>query len=224
MIGVHQKLDMTPDPWRPELPGRWYAYCAVAFLAPPLILATVAPEEVPHRDLVWLITLVPAYLLSYKYGLRGAVAGLVMGTVLFTAVQLLAALQLSPADWRVTVPIYVAYGAIAITVGWLSEQLHLYYDRAIEGERVAAMRQAAIAIQHEVNNALAVIHVEAELLVHGATPADATAAAAAIRVQVKRIADHVAKLSTMTRAPTTEYAMGMRMVDVASVQPSRDKA
>jgi len=43
---------------------------------------------------------VPAYLLSLHYGMRGAVAGLVMGTVLFTSIQLLVALRLDAEDCR----------------------------------------------------------------------------------------------------------------------------
>ncbi|PYO63250.1 MAG: hypothetical protein DMD28_02830 [Gemmatimonadetes bacterium] len=76
-------LGFTPLAHRPPLPRRWWVYCAVAYLAPSLVLQFVASEEVPYRDLIWLLTLVPAYLLSLTYGLRGAVAGLVMGTVLF---------------------------------------------------------------------------------------------------------------------------------------------
>src|SRR5438093_662447 len=129
-------LGFTPVSHRPPLPKRWWVYCGVAFLAPSLVLQLVPATEVPYRDLVWLLTLVPAYLLSLHYGLRGAVAGLAMGTVLFTSIQFLVALNLEPEDWRITVPIYVSYGVIAISVGWLSEQLHLFYARAIQGERV----------------------------------------------------------------------------------------
>src|SRR5207247_8063219 len=108
-------LGFTPVSHRPPLPKRWWVYCGVAFLAPSLVLQLVPATEVPYRDLVWLLTLVPAYLLSLHYGLRGAVAGLVMGTVLFTSIQFLVALNLEPEDWRITVPIYVSYGVIAIS-------------------------------------------------------------------------------------------------------------
>src|SRR6266576_207313 len=91
-------LGFTPLVHRPPLPKRWWVYCAVAYLAPSLVLQFVASDEVPYRDLVWLVTLVPAYLLSLTYGLRGAVAGLVMGTVLFTSIQLLVALNLEAED------------------------------------------------------------------------------------------------------------------------------
>ena len=201
--------------WRPPLPRRWYLYCAIAYLAPPLILMTVAQEEVPYRDVIWLITLVPAYLLSYQYGMRGAVAGLTMGTVLFTAIQFLAAWHLSPADWRVTVPIYASYGIIAISVGWLTEQLHGYYDRAIAGERAEAVRQIAITLQHEVNNALAMIQAEAQLLPRGG---ETEQAADVIRVQAGRIHELLQQLAALTRAPTTDYVAGVRMIDVTAAR------
>src|SRR5204862_5403945 len=161
-------LGFTPLAHRPPLPRRWWVYCAVAYLAPSLVLQLVRAEDVPYRDLVWLLTLVPAYLLSLTYGLRGAVAGLVMGTVLFTSIQLLVALRLDAEGWRITVPIYAAYGTIAISVGWLSQQLHEFYGRAIEGERVAVIRQLAVTMRHEVNNALAAILAEGQLLEHDA--------------------------------------------------------
>ena len=98
-------LGFTPMNHRPPLPRRWGLYCAFAYLAPSITLQFVSAEDVPYRDLVWLLTLVPAFLLSLQFGMRGAAAGLVMGTLLFTAVQFLVALNLNPADWRVTLPI-----------------------------------------------------------------------------------------------------------------------
>src|SRR5437773_10494758 len=157
-------FDFTPMSHRPPLPAQWWWWCAVAFLAPSLVLRLVPAGDVPYRDLVWLLTLVPAYLLSLHYGMRGAVAGLLMGTVLFTSLQFLMAMQLEPEDWRITMPIYTAYGAIAISVGWLSQQLHEFYAKAIEGERIEVVSQVATAMRHEVNNALATILAECQLL------------------------------------------------------------
>src|SRR6267143_5213363 len=95
-------LGFNPLSHRPPLPRRWWLYCAVAYFAPSVVLTLVPSEDVPYRDLVWLLTLVPAYMLALHFGLRGAVAGLVMGTVLFTSIQLLVALNLEPEDWRIT--------------------------------------------------------------------------------------------------------------------------
>ncbi len=202
--------------YRPPLPRRWWLYCAVAYLAPSVVLQVVPAADVPYRDLVWLLTLVPAFVLSLHYGMHGAVSGLVMGTILFTAIQFLVAWSLEPEDWRITVPIYVAYGAIAISVGWLSEQLHLFYDRAIEGERVAVVGQVAVAIRHEVNNALAAIIAEGQLLEQDGrlTHPEDLRSLENIIAMARRVNDSMEKLATVTHAPVTDYAGGVKMIDL----------
>jgi signal transduction histidine kinase len=214
-------LGFAPLAHRPPLPKRWWVYCAVAYLAPSLVLTLVPADEVSYRDLVWLVTLVPAYLLSLHYGMRGAVAGLVMGTVLFTTIQLLVALNLDEEDWRITVPIFTAYGTIAISVGWLSQQLHLFYERAIEGERVAVIRQVAVAMRHEVNNALATILAEGQLLEQDARithPEDQQSLQNMLAMS-RRIRDSIENLVTLTHAPVTDYVEGVPMIDLAKLDP-----
>ncbi len=213
-------LGFAPLNHRPPLPPRWWVYCAVAFLAPSLVLQVVPASDVPYRDLVWLLTLVPAYLLSLHYGMRGAVAGLVMGTVLFTVIQFLVAQNVEPEDWRITVPIYTAYGAIAISVGWLSQQLHLFYARAIQGERVAVISQIAVAMRHEVNNALATILAEGQLLEHDAvlTHPEDKESLRNILEMTRRIRDSIDRLVHLTDAPTTDYVEGVKMIDLTKLK------
>lgn len=213
-------LGFTPMAHRPPLPKRWGLYCVVAYLAPCVVLQLVPAADVPYRDLIWLLTLVPAFVLSFHYGMHGAVSGLVMGTVLFTAIQYLVAWRLEPEDWRITVPIYVAYGAIAISVGWLSEQLHLYYDRAIQGERVAVVGQVAVAIRHEVNNALAAIIAEAQLLQHDdrLTHPDDKTSVQNIILMARRIGESMDKLATLSHTPVTDYAEGVKMIDLGKLK------
>ena len=205
--------------YRPPLPRRWWLYCAVAYLAPSVVLQLVPAADVPYRDLIWLLTLVPAFVLSLHYGMHGAVSGLVMGTILFTAIQFLVAWSLEPEDWRITVPIYVAYGAIAISVGWLSEQLHLFYDRAIQGERVAVVGQVAIAIRHEVNNALAAIIAEGQLLEEDGrlTHPEDVRSLENIIAMARRVNASMEKLATVTHAPVTDYAAGVKMIDLTQL-------
>jgi signal transduction histidine kinase len=213
-------LGFTPMTHRPPLPRRWWLYCTVAYLAPSIVLQIVPASDVPYRDLIWLLTLVPAYVLSLHYGMHGAVSGLVMGTILFTAIQLLVAWNLEPEDWRITVPIYVAYGAIAISVGWLSEQLHLFYDRAMQGERVAVVGQVAIAIRHEVNNALAAIIAEGQLLEQDGrlTHPEDVQSLENIIAMARRVNASMEKLATLSHAPVTDYAAGVKMIDLAKLR------
>ena len=219
-------LGFTPMAHRPPLPHRWWVYCAIAYLAPSVVLALVPADEVPYRDLVWLLTLVPAYLLSLHYGMRGAVAGLAMGTVLFTSIQLLVALRLDAEDWRITVPIYAAYGTIAISVGWLSQQLHEFYGRAIEGERVAVIRQLAITMRHEVNNALAAILAEGQLLEHDAvlTHPEDKQSLQNIMTMARRIQHSIDTLVNVTHAPITEYVEGVSMIDLAKLTSAHQRS
>jgi len=215
-------LGFTPMTHRPPLPRRWWLYCAFAYLAPSIVLQIVPASDVPYRDLIWLLTLVPAYVLSLHYGMHGAVSGLVMGTILFLAIQYLVAWSVEPEDWRITVPIYVAYGAIAISVGWLSEQLHLYYDRAIQGERVAVVAQMAVAVRHEVNNALAAIIAEGQLLERDArvTHPEDKASLDNIMAMARRVSDSMERLTTVTHAPVTDYAPGVKMIDLSKIKNS----
>lgn len=218
--GMTTGLRFAPLAHRPPLPRRWWVYCALAYLAPSLMLQFVTPADAPYRDLVWLATLVPAFLLSLHYGLRGALAGLLMGTVLFTAIQLLVAVNLDAEDWRITVPIYAAYGAIGISVGWLSEQLHVFYGRAIEGERLAVISQLAVAMRHEVNNALATILAEGQLLEQDArvTHPEDRESLRSIMEMTRRIRDNLDKLVNVSHAPTIEYVEGVPMIDLKGVQ------
>jgi signal transduction histidine kinase len=219
-------LGFGPLAYRPPLPRRWSLYSVVAFLAPPVLLQLIPAQDVSYRDLVWLLTLVPAFLLSLQYGMRGAVAGLAMGTILFTTVQFLVAARFDPEDWRVTVPIYVAYCAIAISVGWLSEQLHLFYARAIEGERVAVIAQLAITMRHEVNNALATMLAEAELLEGGGrlVAAEDREALRHMTDMVRRIRDAVEKLTRLTTSPLKDYVPGVPMLDLEKAAVSRQSS
>jgi signal transduction histidine kinase len=220
----HRLLTLTgfaPMAHRPPLPPRWQLYCVVAFLAPPILLQLIPASDVGYRDLVWLLTLVPAFLLSLQYGMRGAVAGLTMGTVLFTVIQFLVAARLDPEDWRVTVPIYIAYSAIAISVGWLSEQLHLFYERAMVGERVAVITQLAIGMRHDINNALATVMAEAQLLEGNdklTSPEDRESLRLIVEM-VRRVHDSVERLTTLTAAPPVrEYALGTTMIDLEGMR------
>lgn len=216
---LNRYLGFEPMDHRPPLPRRWWLYCVVAYLAPPILLQLVPIDEVAYRDLVWLITLVPAYVLSLQYGMHGATAGLFMGWTLFLAVQLIDYADLNGGDWRITTPIYIAYSTLAISVGWLSEQLHTYYRVAIDGERVAVVRQLAITIQHEARNALATIGAETQLLATSGRlvhPEDQQGLRA-IRDMGARIGRAVDRLATVSHAPVTDYLPGQAMVDLERI-------
>ena len=134
---IRNLIDIPPLPHRPPLPKRHWFYSMAAYLMP-VVAQVVFPDDPTMTDeLVWLVTLVPAFLLALHYGVRGAVVALFLGTTLFVVVQVVVAVTATPDDWRITVPIYVTYGTLTISVGWLSEQIGRFYERPLRDEPCA---------------------------------------------------------------------------------------
>jgi signal transduction histidine kinase len=209
-------MEMEPVSHRPKLSPRFWIYTATAFVLP-VVVQVFFPEDPSLTDeLVWLVTLVPAFLLSLHYGVKGAFVALIMGTILFIGVQLVVALNFTPDDWRITVPIYIAFGTLAIAVGSLSEQLHGFYNRALKNERMATIGQFAVAIQHELNNALTVVVTESQLLETDPKGLDNEQRESLIAIQdaATRMAKQIEKLGDIVDAPFTTYSSGIQMVDL----------
>lgn len=201
---------------RPPLPKRWALYCALAYIIPIVMMELLPPGEGLYRELSWLTTLAPAFILSLHYGMLGALSGLVAGTVLYISVQLVLQLNLMPINPDVILPTYVSYGVLAIAVGWLSQQLHDFYRRLIKAERLAAIGEVAVTIRHEVNNALAAIVGEAGLLRAGAArlSPDDRAGVETILEMANRIGADLKKLSMLEDAPVTNYVGEQLMVSL----------
>jgi len=209
---------------RPPLPRRWALYCALAYLIPIVVMEALPPGEGLYRELSWLTTLAPAFILSLHYGMLGALSGLVAGTVLYITVQLVLQLNLMPVNPDIMLPTYISYGALAIAVGWLSQQLHDYYQRLIKAERLAAIGEVAITIRHEVNNALAAIVGEAGLLRAGASrfTDEDRAGVETILEMANRIGADLKKLSTLEDAPVTSYVGETMMVNLDAAERSEN--
>lgn len=202
---------------RPPLPKRWIAYCVVAYIAPIVALEALPESLGTIREISWLVTLAPAFILSLHYGMLGALAGLLAGTTLYVVVQIVLNLNLVPVSQDVLLPIYVSYGMLAIAVGWLSQQLHDYYSRLVAAQRLAAIGEVAITLRHELNNALQAITAEAGVLKTSPLSDQDRAGVDTIMEMASRIQQDVQKLASLTDAPTTEYLDGRRMVDLKNV-------
>ena len=218
-------VGLQPMAHRPPLPRRWAVYCAAAYLVP-IVLIEALPEGGGgtglYKELSWLTTLAPAFILSLHFGMLGALVALIAGTALYLVVQLVLQLNLIPLNPAVVLPIYISYGALAIAVGWLSQQLHDYYQRLVRAERVAAIGEVAITIRHEVNNALAAIIGEAGLLRETTVPLAPVdrQGVETILEMAHRVAADLQKLSTLDDAPTKDYLAGVKMVDLDAAKAS----
>jgi len=201
---------------RPPLRPRFWVYSAVAYLVPVIVQVAWPNSESIGDELVWLVTLVPAFLLALHYGLRGALAGLVLGTLLFIVVQAVLALNFTPDDWHITLPILIAYGTLAISVGWLSEELHTFYQRALRAERLAAIGEASMGIRHELSDVLSVIGAQADVLMSRVDGEDdSQAALRLIRESTDQAASLLELLTRLDAAPPTiHYSSGDSALDL----------
>jgi len=213
---------LAPDPMahRPPLRKRFWVYSTVAYLAPVVFQVAWPDQSGLGDELVWLVTLVPAFLLSLHYGLRGALVGLLLGSALFVTVETVLALNATPDDWRITLPIWIAYGTIAISVGWLSEELHTFYRRALRAERLAAIGEASLALRHRLSDALSVVGAQADLLLSQEVPAeDRREALQAIREANDESARLLQDLTRLAEAPPTVlYSTGERALDLSKLR------
>jgi diguanylate cyclase (GGDEF)-like protein len=137
-----------------EAPGRstiWYLgsprmpkraiVLSIAALVIPVFASVVLPEATEEYQLiVWLLLLVPAFLMAYVRGWRGVTTSLAAGMVLIAAVQIvLALLGYAPPDLRLLISVIAAYICISLGIGILSDKLH--------GER---MRAEELALTDEL--------------------------------------------------------------------------
>jgi diguanylate cyclase (GGDEF)-like protein len=118
---------------RPTMPRRAVVLSIVA-LAAPVIISVVLPESAEEYELlVWLLLLVPAFLLAYFRGWRGVTTALAMGMVLLVTVQVgLAVSGFRVPNLPLLIAVIVAYVAISIGIGVLSDRLHIERMRAEE--------------------------------------------------------------------------------------------
>jgi signal transduction histidine kinase len=86
--------------------------------------------------------------------------------------------------------------------------------------------QLAVAVRHEVNNALTTIIAESQLLaeVDQTLGEDQRASARSIYDAAQRIAADIRKITNLETAPVVEYADGVQMLDIreAKARPDRD--
>jgi diguanylate cyclase (GGDEF)-like protein len=118
---------------RPTMPRRAVVLSVVA-LAAPVLISVVLPESAEEYELlVWLLLLVPAFLLAYFRGWRGVTTALAMGMVLLVTVQVgLAVSGFRVPNVPLLIAVIVAYVAISIGIGVLSDRLHVERMRAEE--------------------------------------------------------------------------------------------
>jgi diguanylate cyclase (GGDEF)-like protein len=114
-----------PDSPPARVPARALVISCAALVVP-LYAGIFAPEAARELEiLLWLLALVPAFLLAYYRGWSGATLSLAAGMgVLALTHASMAAVGSAPVRWPLLLMTVIAYIAVTLGVGWLSELLH----------------------------------------------------------------------------------------------------
>jgi diguanylate cyclase (GGDEF)-like protein len=117
---------LGPAPERGAVPARALVLSAGA-LAIPLAAQWFAPGLAGDEIgvLLWLPSLVPAFLLTYYRGWRGASLAIAVGMAALTLSQVAISVRRSaPPDWPVVLGLIVVLMSVSLGIGWVGELLH----------------------------------------------------------------------------------------------------
>ncbi len=111
---------------------------------------------------------------------------------------------------RVSVPLSDEFAELAHAYNHLAEQLQVSESRKAE-----ALRQLAVTLNHELNNAASIIEMQLSLLARqpGAHP-DQARCLREIRASLGGISQTIASLKEIRRVVLTDYLPGQKMVDL----------
>lgn len=142
------------DPRARQVPPRALGLSFAALLVP-VAGALAFPDALGEQgSLLWLLALVPAFLLSYYRGWRGVATSLAVGMVVLSLTQALASWRMEPIP-DTLLAVVVAYLVIAMSVGFLADRFHR--DRSIVEDmaftdpltRLANRRHAMVFLENE---------------------------------------------------------------------------
>lgn len=113
-------------------------------------------------------------------------------------------------DHRVNAELSDEFAELAHAYNHLAEQL-----QASEGRKTEALRQLAVTLNHNLNNAMAIIEMQLSLLDRqsGGNPTQA-ARLREIRTCLTQMSQTVSSLKGIRRVVLTDYAPGQKMVDI----------
>ena len=121
---------------KPEIPIRSLVISFGA-LAVPVVATFWFPESAEDYELLlWLLALVPAFLLAYYRGWIGVALAMLVGMVVLAAVQVVVLAFGIQTNWILLLAVTLAYIAIGLAVGLVSELLH---NERAEAERLALL-------------------------------------------------------------------------------------
>ena len=124
-------------------------------------------------------------------------------------------------DYRVRVEQHDEFDELARAYNALAEKL-----QAEERRQLETLGQVALAMNHEINNAIAIIELQLRLLARQSPAPDAASEKYLheIRQSLGRMAHAVAALKSIRRIVLTDYIPGVKMLDLERSQQPADDA
>ena len=113
---------------KPRIPRRAVGL-SVAALAVPFASSQWATEAYA-APLVWLVALIPAFLLAYYRGWRGVATALAAAMAMLAVSNVVLILRGAVIDELMLLVVLSIFIALCLAVGWLSEALHANRERA----------------------------------------------------------------------------------------------
>lgn len=109
----------------PEIPLRSLVICALALAVPIVAQVAFAESAGEHEVLLWLLAVVPAFLLAYYRGWRGAATALAFGMVALVLTQVYLSLTGHQLEDRLLLLLVVAFFILlSLTGGRVMTMLH----------------------------------------------------------------------------------------------------
>ena len=107
---------------KPRIPARAVILSAAALVAPLAASPSVADPALTY--LIWLLPLIPAFLLAYYRGWRGVAASLAAAMAALALSNMILVLRGGELNELILVTLLSMYIATSLGTGWLSEALH----------------------------------------------------------------------------------------------------
>lgn len=138
------RLDHVAQP----VPAR-ALWISLGALAVPVVAALFFPDALgEYRAMLWLLALVPAFLLAYYRGWRGVSAAFVAGMAVLAATQVVSSIVgREVQDWPLLFWVVAAYVGIVLGIGWLAAVVRDVSARLREQEERRQLEKALETMQ-----------------------------------------------------------------------------
>lgn len=121
---------------KPDIPVRSLVI-AFGILTVPVVATFLFPRSsADYQVILWLLALLPAFLLAYYRGWIGVAVAMLVGMVVLSAVQIAVFVFDIQTNWMLLLAVILAYISLGLALGIISEVLHKERARA---ERLALM-------------------------------------------------------------------------------------